>query len=297
MKKPSSYFNHLKTFILILGILGILITSCTKLQYRESDEELRTRFKEIELTPQISYYRVDSLKAKLRMLKLSKPDNKINIVFFHGSPSSLSSWNQYFNDTLLLNKANLWAIDRPGLGYSKFGKAIPSIKLQADIMNAILEDFKLKNIITVGTSYGGPLAARLAVLNENVKGVLLISSAMDPEQERQFWGSRLTQWWATRWLVPRGYRVAGDEKTIHAEELKLLEKDWEKVNVPVIHIHGDSDDIVPFGNIKYTQEQFKNIKIVKVTGVGHEISYRKSELVKPLILELIKFVEIQLDEK
>jgi len=295
MKRSASKILIEKFFIRLSLVMVIINISCTRLQYRESDNQLRARFQTIELTPEISYYRVDSLKAKLRILKLSKPGNKINIVFFHGSPSSISSWNRYLTDTLLLNRANLWAIDRPGLGYSKFGKAIPSIKLQAEIMNAILRDFKLKNIITVGTSYGGPLAARLAVLNENVKGVLLISSAMDPSQERQFWGSRLTQWWATRWLVPRGYRVAGDEKTIHIQELKLLEKEWNKVDVPVIHIHGEIDNIVPFGNVNYTKLKFKNIKIIPVSGVGHEISYKKSELVKPLILELIEVVETQLN--
>ncbi len=284
-----------KSYLIICFLLAILAinTSCTRLQYRESDEELQEKFQASQLEPQISYFEIDSLKAKIRILKIAKNEKDINVIFFHGSPSSLSSWNSYLNDSLLLENANLWAMDRPGLGYSNFGKSMPSIKIQAEVMNSIINAYNLKNVITVGTSYGGPIAARLAILNKNVKGVILISSAMDPEQERQFWGSRLTQWWATRWLVPRGYRVAGDEKTIHAEELKQLEEDWSNVKVPVIHIHGDKDDIVPYGNVNYTKKHFKNIKIIRVPNVGHEISYRRSDLVKPLILEMIGLFKLK----
>ncbi len=293
MKSSSRKIIRVNFIIWISLTLAIGNISCTSLQYRESDEELYEKFEAAELSPQISYFEVDSLKARIRILKITRNENDINVIFFHGSPSSLSSWTSYLNDSLLLKNANLWAIDRPGLGYSNFGKSMPSIKLQAEVINSIINAYNLKNVITVGTSYGGPIAARLAVLNKNVKAVVLISSAMDPEQERQFCGSRLTQWWATRWLVPRGYRVAGDEKTIHAEELRQLEEDWSNAKVSVIHIHGDKDDIVPYGNVNYTKKHFKNIKIIRVPNVGHEISYRRSDLVKPLILEMIDLINIK----
>ncbi len=273
-------------------MLLVFFYSCTRLQYRETDKELRDKFEAIQLQPEITYFRIDSLKAKIRVLKITKPTNKTNVVFLHGSPSSLSSWTRYLKDSLLLSKANLWAIDRPGLGYSNFGRSMPSIDIQARVLTSILRDLRLKNIIIVGTSYGGPVAAGIALHNKEVKGGVLISSAMDPELERQFWGSRLTQWWATRWLVPTGYRVAGDEKTIHAKELSELQNDWQKLKIPLIHIHGTIDDIVPYENVKFTREHFENIKIVSVPNAGHEISYRRPELVIPLILELIEVLEI-----
>tara|TARA_R100000935_G_scaffold56430_2_gene87940 strand:- start:2966 stop:3844 length:879 start_codon:yes stop_codon:yes gene_type:complete len=284
------YIAFNRRILVALLLLGFF-NSCTRLQYRESDKELMEKFEAIQLEPNITYFRIDSLKAKIRVLKISKPSNKINVVFLHGSPSSLSSWTRYLKDSLLLSKANLWAIDRPGLGYSNFGRSMPSIDLQAQVLNNIFKDLRIKDIIIVGTSYGGPVAARIALQNEEVKGGILISSAMDPKLERQFWGSRLTQWWATRWLVPTGYRVAGDEKTIHAQELSKLEMDWAKLKIPITHIHGTKDDIVPFENVKFTKEHFKNIKIISVPNAGHEISYRRSELVLPLIIELIESLE------
>lgn len=270
--------------ILLFGVLS----SCTTLQWRSTDAEIKEHFSTLEVSAEVSYFAVDSLNLKVRLLQVTKEDKDMNILFFHGSPSSLSAWNSYLNDTILVCNANLYAVDRPGYGYSNFGEAMPSIEQQAEIMSALIDQYQLKNVIAVGSSYGGPLVARMAVLNPNIKAVVMISPAIDPKQEKKIWASRLTQWWLTRWLVPTGYRVAGDEKTVHAAELEKIEKDWDKVTVPVVHIHGDIDDIVPYGNVNYTIKKFSNIKIVTTPNTGHEVAWGRSELVKPYLLDLIK---------
>ena len=288
LDRHTSKFSR-KIFLAITAIGSFI--SCTSLQYRESDDELKVKFEALHIQPDITYFRIDSLKAKIRVLKITKATNKLNVVFLHGSPSSLSSWTRYLKDSLLLSEANLWAIDRPGLGYSNFGKSMPSIDLQAKVINNILTEFHVENIVIVGTSYGGAVAARIATLNKEVKAGILISSAMDPELERKFWGSRLTQWWITRWFVPTGYRVAGDEKTIHAKELKKLQKEWKNLTIPFVHIHGTKDDIVPYDNVQFSKEHIKNIQIISIPDAGHEISHRRSELVIPVILEQIENIK------
>lgn len=275
---------------IVFTILILELTSCTVLQWRSTDQEIQTYFEEKDIASKISYFNIDSLDLKIRVQQVTSSKNNINLLFFHGSPSSLSAWNGYFNDTLLIKKANMYAVDRPGYGYSNFGEAMPSIKTQARIMSHLIAYYNLKNVIAIGSSYGGPLASRLAVENQNVKGVIMISPAIDPEQEKKIWASRLTQWWLTRWLVPTGYRVAGDEKTVHAKELELLEPDWNRVTVPVLHIHGTVDDIVPYGNINYTKEKFRNIKIISTPHTGHEIAWARPELIKPHIEALIDMV-------
>ncbi len=272
---------------IILIILLFSLTSCTVLQWRSTDKEIKTYFDEKGIVSEISYFNIDSLGLRVRVQHVIESKNDINVLFFHGSPSSLSAWNGYFNDSLFVKKAKMHAIDRPGYGYSNFGDEMTSIKTQARIMSELINHYNLKNVIAVGSSYGGPLASRLAVENPNVKAVVMISPAIDPKQEKDVWGSRLTQWWLIRWLVPTGYRVAGDEKTVHAKELELLEEDWKQVSIPVLHIHGDIDDIVPYGNINYTKEKFSNIKIITTPNTGHEIAWAKPELIKPHLIELI----------
>lgn len=284
---------RLSGFLLVVLFSGI---SCTVLQWRSSDVEIYQNFRNLGIPTKISYFDVDSLHLKIRVQEVIHGDNEVNLLFFHGSPSSLSAWNGYLKNEALFQKANLFAVDRPGYGYSNFGDEMTSIQMQASIMSDLIDAYDLSNVIVVGSSYGGPLVARIAVLNERVKAVVMISSAIDPTKEKKVWGSRLTQWWLTRWLVPTSYRVAGDEKTMHAMELALLEKDWSLVGVPVIHIHGDEDDIVPHENIQYTAKKFSEPEIITTAHTGHEIAWSRPGLIMPHLLELIDEVLVNLSK-
>jgi len=281
----------LSYFYILIFLIILSFTSCARLQWRDADTEIYDAFAKANIPTTIDYFEVDTLDLKIRVQHIEEADTQINLVFFHGSPSSLSAWNGYLKDSALLPMANLHAIDRPGYGYSNFGKALPEIQPQAEIMSALLDHYNLKNVITIGSSYGGPLAARVAILNDRVKGVIMISPAIDPDQEQQIWASRLTQWWTTRWLIPRGYRVAGDEKTVHAQEMAKIDGDWHKLIIPVMHIHGDTDDLVPYTNVEYTQEKFRNIEIITTPDTGHEIAWARPDLIQPYILQMIERVQ------
>ncbi|MBU2994860.1 alpha/beta hydrolase [Cellulophaga baltica] len=278
----------------ILIFISILYTSCTVLQWRKTDKELKEKFDKLNIESTISYFKVDSLNLKTRIFSVTpKENNNINFVFFHGSPSSLSAWEGYLADSILRTEANMYAIDRPGYGYSNFGDEMTSIDKQAQIMSTIINENQLKNVIVVGSSYGGPLAARVGYLNKNVKAVVMISPAIDPDNEKDVWAARFTQWFLTRWLVPTAYRVAGDEKKVHAEELALLENDWNKITIPVLHFHGDKDELVPYENINYTKENFKNIKIITVPEKGHEIAWKHREIIIPYLIRLAKKTQVE----
>lgn len=272
-----------------IGLLGMLwlCTSCSVLQWRSSDDEIYTAFAKADISTSISYFQIDSLDLKIRVQHIEEASSKYNLLFLHGSPSSLSAWNGYMKDTGFVKQAKIHAVDRPGYGYSNFGDAMTSIEQQGAVISALIDHYQWEHVIAIGSSYGGPLAARLAVLNDRVEGVILISPAIDPENEQKIWQSRFTQWWITRWLCPTGYRVAGDEKTVHAEELAKIEKDWSKVTVPMMHIHGDKDDLVPYENVLYSKANFSNIKIISTPETGHEIAWGRPDLIKPYILEMI----------
>lgn len=269
----------------------LFLNSCTVLQWRSTDEEINTSFAKLNIPTEVSYVVIDSLDLKVRVQGISNGESDVNLVFLHGSPSSLSAWNGYLKDSTLYNQVNMYAIDRPGYGYSNFGDEMTSINLQGKVISAVIEEKKLANVITIGSSYGGPLAARVAVENENVKGVIMISPAIDPDNEKRIWQSSFTQFWLTRWLVPTGYRVAGDEKTTHVQELSKIKKDWDKVKVPVMHIHGDADDLVPYINVEYSRDTFSDIEIITTPDTGHEIAWAKPYLIKPYILQMIEKIK------
>ncbi len=283
-----SFNPSLTKKIIVLVVLSNALFSCTHLQFRKNDEETAALFKVLNVPTDISYQYVSAEDYKIRIQKVaSTEDSRLNILFIHGSPSSISDYKSYLSNATLRKRANMYAIDRPGYGYSNFAKALPGINDQAVLINKVINKLDLQNLIVVGSSYGGPIAARLAVLNKNVIGIILLSPAIDPKNEKEIWGSRLTQWWITRWLVPTSYRIAGDEKTIHAEELAKLEYDWKKVTVPVLHLHGDADETVPFINTEYTKKVFSNIKVKVFEGYDHDLTGNFPELVIPVIEEYI----------
>ncbi|EAS20133.1 putative alpha/beta hydrolase [Flavobacteria bacterium BBFL7] len=272
--------------LLLLGLL--LLTSCKSLQYRLSDDAIYSTFAKADLPTNISYVEIDSLDLKVRVQSVTRGIEDYNLVFLHGSPSSLTAWQAYLQDSLLNSKADLHAVDRPGYGYSNFGNELTSIDTQTKVISKVINDLQLNNVIAVGTSYGGPVAARLPIENKQVKAVIMVSPAIDPDNEKRVWQSEFTQWWLTRWLVPTGYRVAGDEKTVHAQELAAIEQDWSQINVPVLHIHGDKDELVPYINVNYSQAVFSNINVVTIPGLGHEIAWARPELVIPYLLEMVE---------
>lgn len=284
----------MRLFYLTLCVLFFL-TSCSRLQWRDTDTEIYNAFAKADIPTTISHIEIDSLDLNVRIQSVEEGDARVNLLFIHGSPSSLSAWNKYLKDTTLIHKVGLHAIDRPGYGYSNFGKAMTSIDTQAKVISAVINEKNLENVITIGSSYGGPLAARLAVENERVAGIIMISPAIDPQNEQRIWQADFTQFWLTRWLVPTGYRVAGDEKTVHAQELALLENDWSKVKVPVMHIHGDKDDLVPLINIDYSRSVFSDVEVFIKPRTGHEIAWARPELVKPHIFKMIEKVRKEIN--
>lgn len=274
---PTIHFRKIKS-IVVICIATASLSSCTVLQYRASDTKIITQYEEKGIKTEFAYFTIDSLDRTLRMQKVEKEGNTINIVFIHGSPSSSLAWMDFLPDTTLIKKANLYAIDRPGYGYSDFGDEMPSINLQSLVISEFLNDLDLKNIILVGSSYGGPIAARIGYLNDNIDGVIMISAAIDPTIENDIWASRFTQWKLTRWLVPTGYRVAGDEKTVHAAKLETLQADWAQVTIPILHLHGDADDIVSVENLQYTDNAFAKARTKIFPGAGHKLAWKNQLL-------------------
>ncbi|WP_452224692.1 alpha/beta fold hydrolase [Lacinutrix chionoecetis] len=284
----------MKKACFLLSLIFVLVSSssCTVLQWRKSDKEIQENFKDLKIDSKISYVKVDSLDLNVRIQEIKSDTKIINLVFIHGAPSSLSTWEGYLKDTSLIAMANMYAIDRPGYGYTNFGKEMATIDGQAKIFSAILKAKGLDNIIAIGSSYGGPIAARVGFLNANVKAVVMISPAIDPSIEKDFWVSRFTQWKLTRWLVPTAYRVAGDEKKIHAKELSLIETDWKKLTIPVLHIHGENDKIVPYENVYFSKNNFQNIDVISIPDKGHEISFKNVDLIIPHVIELIHQIKV-----
>jgi pimeloyl-ACP methyl ester carboxylesterase len=220
----------------------------------------------------------------------------IAIFFVHGAPGASDNYYQYLRDTVLLSKANLYSIDRPGYGFSNFGKSEISIETHTKVVAEIIDRLPEQKVIVLGHSYGGPIAAYSSLLSSKVKSVLMLAPAIDPENEKIFWIAKFAKWKLTKWMVPGAMGVAGDEKFSHVAELEKLKDLWKEIKVPVIHIHGTKDIIVPFENLSFSVLQFnpQYLDTIILEKENHFLPWDRYSLVKRELLKMIEKLDLKI---
>ncbi len=168
----------------LVGIaLGILAFAWF-VDLRQSDAELEAEFKNQRIRPVVRRYTIADGTADRRSIRFMEtpgasrtvrstgvvkaPGDSARpvVLFIHGAPSSLSFFNEFFKDTALLNRAQLVAVDRPGYGYSDFGRVETSVVRQAELLQPLIDRYRnAPYLMIVGSSYGGSVSARLAMNN------------------------------------------------------------------------------------------------------------------------------------
>lgn len=273
-------FYILGVFIIILIVLKINFT------LRKTDQQLKKLFD--KKNQKISIFYDTILKHKIRYITTGKYNKKLpTILFVHGAPGSLSDFLKYVQDTTLQKKANLMAIDRVGYGFSDFGKPETSIAIQAKIANETIKN--KDNIILVGWSYGGAIIAKMAMENSKIKHIVMLAPAVSPKDEKYFWLGNLAEWKFTKWLVPTPLIVAEAEKKAHKKELEKLEKEWDKIKIPITYFHGDKDFLVPYNNMKYLKTKVDSslLKTITFKGRNHFIPFTEFDRIKVEIIKIL----------
>lgn len=267
----------------ILLVLGHIF-----LQFRMSDAELMAYFDRNHVRASIHY--VDHDPYKVRYVSVGDTTLPV-LLLIHGAPSSLSVAKDYMVDTTLLNRYHIIAFDRPGYGYSRFGRSLISIGEHAAVAAKVLEDAPAVHPVVVsGTSYGGPIAARLSMDYPSlVDGLLLISPAVAPGKEKILGISYPMDWLVFKWAVPDLLRVANDEKLNHRKELEQMTSKWKDIHIPVTHLHGDEDWLVYPETVAFLKENLVNASLesILLEKQGHLISFQQKPLVIHKTLEIL----------
>ncbi len=216
------------------------------------------------------------------------------IVFIHGAPSSSIFWKEMMENHTLLKRAKLLAVDRPGYGYSGYGSPETSVKKQAELISIILREKRKTHAVIIihGSSYGGTVAARLAMDYPNlVDGLLLQSASLKPGAETTFDISYPTSHWSLAWLVPGSLRTANAEKLSHRKELKAMAAGWDRIRANCIILHGKDDRLIFPENASYAFQKLRNAASANLTfipGSKHDLLYTQNNL---LIHSLVRLVD------
>jgi pimeloyl-ACP methyl ester carboxylesterase len=217
-------------------------------------------------------------------------DTLPTLFFVHGSPGSWIKFGEYFGDTVLAKKFRLIGVDRPGFGYSNFGKPMNLFE-QEKIITGFLKSIQNdKPIYALGRSYGGPLIVQLAAANpEMFSGLFLFAAALDPAAEKPEKWRNIISKKPFEYFVPGAWKQSNKELMMLKDDLVTLSGRFDAITCPVYIMHGDADKLVPLSNTEYAKRKFVNAKSITIKiepGGGHFISEYKFEEIKNILLGL-----------
>lgn len=298
----NSKYRKLLRYSLItfaVALLGFFVISYNILHFRIEDNNYLAKLNDnpFGLKADVSYYTHNG--RRVRYVEIGR-DSLPLIVFVHGAPSSSSFWEDMLRDSTLLSRAKLLAVDRPGYGFSGYGKPELSLKKQAKIISPILKKKRKEHpaIVLHGSSYGGTLVARLAMDYPNlIDGILLQSASVAPGEEKTYWITYPTSHWSLKWLVPPALQIANAEKLSHKIQLDSMASLWHRIKSKAIILHGDNDALIYPKNAYFAKEKMVNASIVDfrmLPGRGHDLLWTKREL---LIESLLKLLSIEQKNK
>lgn len=276
-----------KVFIpfLILSIILIAFNAC--MQVSVTTQSLTEKF------PGARIKMLLDSSQQLGYMSIHRNDSFPTLFFLHGSPSNMSVYNTYFADTGLAQWANIIAADRPGYGFSNAGKSEKSVRRQAREMWKILEKEGYPSpLYIIGSSYGGTVATKMAMLKPNkVAGLVLVSASLAPGKETTYDVSYLIRKRFVRWLLPSHIMVANDEKLSHLESLNEMVPLWEQITAPVILFQGTSDRLILPENVSFARRKLTKAKSVEYHMLENERHFLQIKYKDYILSRLKNLVE------
>lgn len=277
---------------LLLTFGGLLLTwiflaQCLIMKNRWNDKKAYNVFasKNIPLTI------FDTIINKRHLhYALSGPDSLPTLVFIHGSPGSWMNYMKYMWDEDMRRKFRIVAIDRPGFGFSNFGKAM-HLQEQAAMVLPVLQ--KLKNdrpLFLAGHSYGGPLSVKLAADDPQLlEAIVIIAGALDIDQEAKETWRKIMNVRPFYWALPGAFGPSNTELLYLKKDLKPLQDDFKKVTCKVIFVHGDKDTWVPINNVAYGIRMMSGTDSIvsdTIKNADHQIPWKNRDELKTILLKL-----------
>jgi pimeloyl-ACP methyl ester carboxylesterase len=274
-------------YSLALLFLWVLLAQCFVMKNRWSDYKAHRVFRAKKI-PLTIYDTV--IHGRNLHYAVSGDDSLPTLVFMHGSPGSWMNYMIFMWDTAMRQKFRMVAIDRPGFGYSNFGKAM-HLQEQVEIIMPVLKKLKTgKPMYLAGHSMGGPVAIKLAADNPALfETVVIIAGSIDVSQEKKETWRKVMSVRPLYWCLPGAFGPSNTELLYLKKDLLALQNDFNSITCNVLFVHGDKDTWVPIENIAYGQKMMMNAKAIStdtIFGAGHNIPWERTAELKQILLGL-----------
>ena len=265
LKKLRRWITRILLFLILFPIGTLFIVRTAGLfKMRKADGEIMGFLRQHHVSGEID--KISFHGRRIVYLKTSSgPKKKEAFLFVHGSPGSMDAFLDYLVDTNLLSHADLITYDRPGFGNSGFGRAMPSLMMQARVASALMDSLGYERYWLVGHSYGAPIIVQAAMDHpRHIGGICLIAGSVSPDLEPKAAWRRWIDLPLVRQILPISMRVSNEELIPLKQDLVMIEDDWRKIKMPVSLIQGKKDVLVPFANLAYAKEKLTQSDTVLV---------------------------------
>ncbi|PWJ57140.1 pimeloyl-ACP methyl ester carboxylesterase [Dyadobacter jejuensis] len=274
-----------------ISLAGLLVSwllvaqSC--MRFRSNEKEVRTYFKEKQVPVESIHFTVQD--QPLHYLKTGQ-EGLPTLFFVHGSPGSTDAFQSYLSDSSLLRRFRMIAIDRPGFGYSNFGKP-QHLETQAHFIAQIIKkEANGAPIHLVGHSIGGPVIVQLAQNDPTLFASLtILAGSISPKDEpRELWRYPLA-YFPLKYLLPGAFRPSNQEIVFFKKDLYQLDKGYDRLTMPVTFIHGDADNFVTVNNVAYGLSKLKHnphVEKMIIHDADHFIPWKHKEVIVKHLLTL-----------
>ena len=292
MRKRAPY----KARSLIMTLHLLVLSGCSLLMPEEitrMQERTSTAARHLEDAHPEWFHTYEVDGRTMHFVEVVSPQPKPLVIFIHGSPGDWRGWTDYLTDETLTAKAHLIAVDRPGFGNSGAGKVERSLAQQSKDVAPLLDRVqKGQRVILVGHSYGGPLAARMAIdYPKKVTDVIILAGSIDPALEETKWYQYPADWRLIRWAVPSVLTVTNQEIMALKDELTTMLPLWVNIRQRVTVIQGGKDDLVPAANADFAQEKLVNaasLSMIRLPENNHFLPWNQTALVKETIVKHLR---------
>lgn len=216
-------------------------------------------------------------------------DSLPTIVFIHGSPGSWTAFDRYLKDPTLRSRFRMIAIDRPGYGYSDYGRAL-NIQQNCDLIASFIDSVKnTKPLFLVGHSLGAAIVPILAADHPDLfTAIVILAGPLDPDAEPKEPLVKPFTKPSLRWMIPGALRQANEEEYYFQTDVLAFKDKLPRIKCRVYVIHAANDAIVSVKNVSYIRRTFTSAHVSDtiLPSGGHLILWNHSAYIMRVLSEL-----------
>ena len=247
-----------------------------------------------ELQTSLSKIHVTDNKKLINVFDFNPGSAKNYVIFLHGMAQNVSNYQNLYK-AILKKNMGVWAVEYRSYGTNPTERMWED-KLRKDVENAYRymlkeKNIKPENIIVIGHSMGGALAANFASKHKDIKSLILVS----PVTSAANVGDKFARHKTLGQGIPKKLISITNSikplKWLYSLRFNCLNK-VKNIKCPTYIVQSKNDTVTP---IKYARVLSKTArkygvlgKFISVPGGGHKVDSAKVEEISKILDSFVK---------